>query len=110
MGSKTYFFQLESTETIEKIQDATMRAFMPLGGQITKIGKDLQISQGKEGVQFNFTADFDSTIVIRESSPNKYELMCTVNWKMNTLSIICLVVGIFIFWNFVDYTSFVVVY
>lgn len=97
MGSKTLFFQVETSEPIEKIQDAAVRAFMPLGGQINKIGNDLQISQGKEGVQFGFSADFDATVIIRETSQQKYELLCTVNWKMNTLSIICLVVGFFIF-------------
>ena len=96
MGSKTLFFQIETKKSLAEIQEAATRAFMPLGGQIMKVGTGLNIKQGKEGVQFGFAADFDATLMIRESSPEHYELMCTVNWKMNTLSIVCLVVGIFV--------------
>ena len=97
MGSKTLFFQLESPKSVSEVQEAAQKAFIPLGGQIIKIGDGLQITQGKEGVQFGFSADFEATLIIREASPQHYELMCTVNWKMNSLSWICLIVGIFIF-------------
>jgi hypothetical protein len=97
MGSKTLFFQIESPQPIAEIQEAAIRAFMPLGGQIMKMGNGLEITQGKEGVQFGFSADFDASLMIREDSPQHFELMCTVNWKMNSLSWVCLIVGIFVF-------------
>jgi hypothetical protein len=97
MGSKTLFFQLESQKSLAEVQEAASRAFMPLGGQIMQMGSGLEIKQGKQGVQFGFAADFDASLMTRESSPQHYELMCTVNWKMNALSWVCLVVGLFAF-------------
>lgn len=97
MGSKTVFFQLSSPYSLEKVQDAAYRAFIPLGGQIIKLGNGLSIKDGKEGVQFGFTADFDATLTINQPKPEQFELVCIINWKMNTLTIASLVIGIFVF-------------
>lgn len=97
MGSKTVFFQFSSPHSLEEVQDAAYRAFSPLGGQIMKLGNGLSIKDGKEGVQFGFTADFDANLIMNQPKPEQYDLVCTINWKMNTLSIACLVIGIFVF-------------
>lgn len=97
MGSKTVFYQFDSPHTLEEVQDAAMRAFLPLGGQVIKMGNGLSIKDAKEGVQFGFTADFDATLNINQTKQDHYELICSINWKMNTLAIACLVIGIFVF-------------
>jgi hypothetical protein len=97
MGSKTVFYQFDSPHTKEEVQDAAMRAFLPLGGQIIKMNNGLSIKDGKEGVQFGFTADFEANLMINQPKQDHYELVCTINWKMNTLTIACLIIGIFVF-------------
>lgn len=97
MGSKMLFFQFNSSHSLSEVQDAAYKSFVPLGGQVIKTGNGLSIKEGKEGIQFGFAADFDSTLLINHSNPDHYDLSCTINWKMNTLTIICLVVGAFVF-------------
>ena len=97
MGSKMVFYQFESDKSIEEVREAAIKAFTPLGGQISPLGNGLKIKDGKNGVQFGFAADFDATFSINESKPGKFDLNCSINWKMSTVSIICLVVGLFVF-------------
>lgn len=97
MGSKTLFFQFNAPNTLDQVQEAANKAFIPLGGQITKLGNGLRIVQGKEGVQFAFTADFDATLTINQTKDDQFDMICAVNWKMNSLSIACLIIGIFVF-------------
>lgn len=97
MGSKLVFYQLETDKSMDEVKQAAVRAFTMLGGQVKPFGAGLQIIEGKNGVQFGFAADFDALFTINESKPGKYDLSCAVNWKMNTTTIICLVVGIFVF-------------
>jgi hypothetical protein len=97
MGSKSVFFQFSTPHSLEEIIDAAQRSFLSLGGQVTKVGNGLSIKDGKEGVQFGFTADFDATLMISQPKPEQYDLVCTINWKMNTLTIACLVVGFIVF-------------
>jgi hypothetical protein len=96
MGSKTLFHQFNSDHTMDEVLDAAYRAFIPLGGQVMKMGNGLAIKDGKEGVQYGFSADFEAQLNIHKSGENQYNLTCTVNWKMNTLTIVCLVIGIFV--------------
>jgi hypothetical protein len=97
MGAKTLFFQFSSPHSFEQIQEAAFKSFLPLGGQIIKTDNGLRITQGKEGVTFGFTADFDATLTISQPKEGKYDLVCIVHWKLNTLSIVCLIVGAFVF-------------
>ena len=97
MGSKTVFYQFSSQHSMQEVENAAYRAFIPLGGEITKLGNGLSIKNGKSGVQYGFTADLDATLTISQPSPDQYELICAVNWKMNALTIISLIVGIFVF-------------
>lgn len=97
MGSKTLFFQFSSPHTLEQVQEAGFKAFLPLGGQITKLGNGLRIIQGKEGIQFGFSADFDTSLTINQTKEEQFDLICAVNWKMNSLSIACLIIGFFVF-------------
>jgi len=97
MGSKMVFYQLETQESLEEVKMAAIKALTPLGGQIMPYGNGLQIINGKNGVQFGWTADFTSTLNINEIKPGKFDLNCEISWKMNTTTIICLVVGFFVF-------------
>lgn len=97
MGSKMVFYQFDSEKSIDEVREAAIKAFTPLGGQIAPLGNGLIIKDGKEGVQFGFAANFEATISITESKPGKFNLNCAINWKMSTLTIVCLVVGIFVF-------------
>jgi hypothetical protein len=97
MGSKTVFYQFQTTKSLSEVQDATSRALIPLGGQITRYGTGFQINQGKNGVQFSFSADFDAVVNITQQSQDKYEIICNIHWKMNALSILCLIIGLFVF-------------
>jgi len=110
MGSKTLYFQFETEKSLSEVRDAAIKAFTPLGGQIMKVGDGLRIIQGKEGVQFGFVADFEASVMIQETSPNHFEIVCNVNWKMNTFSWICLIIGIFAFgilWIFPLFSLFI---
>lgn len=97
MGAKSLFFQFSSPHTFEEVQEAAARSFLPLGGQIMKTSNGLTITQGKEGVNFSFTADFDATLTISQTKEGQYDLFCNVHWKLNTLSIVCLIIGAFVF-------------
>ena len=97
MGSKILFQQVVCENSFDEVKEATIQALSILGGQINRIGNGFQVDQGKNGVQFGFAADISATVNIIESAPSKFDITCSLNWKMNNLSIICLIVGIFVF-------------
>ncbi len=97
MGSKMVFHQIESNKPIEEIVEAATKALSPLGGQINPTVNGLQIIQGKNNIQFGFAADFDAILLINKSNSDKYTLNCTISWKMSTVTIACLIIGLFVF-------------
>ena len=97
MGNKTVFYQLDSNKSLEEIKVASQKALMLMGGTIQDRGDGFQITQAKNGINFSFTADFDTFVNIRESKPGKYEFLINANWKPNALFWACLVIGFFIF-------------
>lgn len=97
MGSKVLFTQVHTSATIDQVVDALFQTLTSLGGIITKQNNTLLIDGGKEGVQFGFSADFDSQTIVQQMSPDSYNITMNIHWKMNTLTIICLVVGAFVF-------------
>ncbi len=98
MGSKMLFNVLNTDKPIEEITSAIQKSVMVLGGQIVRLNENtLRIVNGKEGVQFGFAADLDATINITSKPDNRYEVITNINWKMNTLTWICFIVGFFVF-------------
>ena len=97
MGSKIVIHQIESKKSMNDVRNAAIKAFTPLGGQISPLEDGLQIVQGKNNIQFGFAADFDAILNIVETKPEKFALNCTVNWKMSGTTIACLVIGFFVF-------------
>jgi hypothetical protein len=97
MGSKTIFHQLESDKTLDEVKMATQKSLMMMGGTVQPRGDGFQLLQANTGINFAFTADFDTFVSIRESKPGKFEILVNANWKPNVLFWICLIVGFFIF-------------
>jgi len=98
MGSKMLYQSFETERSQEEIMAALGKGLMFLGGQVSKIGNNtIMVVNGKEGIQFGFAADFESTITVNPKGERKFEVICNISWKMNTLAWICLIVGIFVF-------------
>jgi len=96
MGSKVLFTQVNTSASIGEVVDALAQALAPLGGEIAKLNNIIQINNGKEGVQFGFSGDFESQALVQEAAPNQYNITLNIRWKMNKLTIICLIVGFFV--------------
>ena len=97
MGSKTLYYQVSTDRSLEAVQGAVRQSFGLLGGSILPREDGFEVVQGTQGVQFAFTADFSGYVNIVHAEPGKYDIMCTVNWKPNTVFWICLVIGFFVF-------------
>lgn len=97
MGSKVLFTQVHTNASLEQVIGSLSQTVTPLGGIVTKLNNTLQINGGKEGVQFGFAADFDSQTIVQQTEANSYNITMNIHWKMNTLTIICLIVGFFVF-------------
>lgn len=97
MGSKVLFTQVHTNASLEQVIDTLSQTVTPLGGIVTKLNNTLHINGGKEGVQFGFAADFDSQTIVQQTAADSYNITMNIHWKMNTLTIICLILGIFVF-------------
>lgn len=97
MGSKILYTQVKTSASLEQVVDNLAQCLLPLGGAIAKSSNTVQLEGGKEGVQFGFTADFSSQAVVQQTDNNTFNITMNVQWKMSTLTIICLIVGIFVF-------------
>jgi hypothetical protein len=95
MGKKVLFSQVETTKSIPEIISAAKAAFRSVGGTVDDTLNGFIITQGKDGVSFDFTADLRCTLGVKEIKPERYEIECQITWGMNALSWICLVVGLF---------------
>lgn len=97
MGTKVLFTQVHTSAPLEQVVNALSQTVIPLGGIVTKLNNTLLIKDGKEGVQFGFSADFDSQTIVQQTATDTYNVTMNIHWKMNTLTIVCLVVGFFVF-------------
>ena len=97
MGSRTLYQQIVTERSLEEVKEAVRTSFRSLGGTLIDTPGGISLKQGNQGVQFAFTADLMAYVNVREVKENKYELECQLKWTMNALSIICLVIGIFVF-------------
>lgn len=97
MGSKILYTQVRTSASLEQVVDTFAQCLIPLGGTIAKFNNTLQLDNAKEGVQFGFAADFNSQAVVQQSAENTYNITMNIQWKMSTLTIICLIVGFFVF-------------
>jgi len=97
MGSKTLFTQVASEKSIDDVKVALKQAFQSVGGLMIESPRGIEINQGVNGVSFAFAADVSAQVNIRQVNDRLYEIECTVSWKMSALSIICLIVGLFMF-------------
>ncbi len=95
MGSKILYTQVRTSASLEQVVDSLAQCLLPLGGAISKSNNVVQLEGGKEGVQFGFTADFSSHAVVQLSGTDTFNITMNIQWKMNTLTIICLIVGVF---------------
>jgi hypothetical protein len=97
MGSKTLFTQVASEKSIDDVKVALKQAFQSVGGLMIESPRGIEIKQGVNGVSFAFAADVSAQVNIRQVNDRLYEIECTVSWKMSALSIICLIIGLFMF-------------
>ena len=97
MASRTLYTQIETEKSLVEVKEAVKTAFRSVGGSIQESSTGMLIKQGVNGVSFAFTADVAAQINVRQVKENRFEVECLINWSMNALSWICLVVGIFIF-------------
>ena len=96
MGSKTLYHQISTERGLDRVREATQRSLVLLGGSMMPRGDGFEITQGAQGVNFAFTADFSTFVNIVQSQPGRYDIMCTVSWKPNVVFWICFVVGFFV--------------
>lgn len=98
MPSKMLYQVIETVKSLDEVSTALKNNSTILGGQTVQLSNNsLRIVNGKEGVQFGFSADFDATITVNPKPENRYEIISNITWKMNTLSWICFIVGFFVF-------------
>lgn len=97
MGSKTIFHQLETTRSLDEVKGALQKTLTLMGGTVLNRGDGFQVTQAKNGINFAFSADFDTFVSVRESKPGTYEILVNANWKPNSVFWVCLIVGFFIF-------------
>jgi hypothetical protein len=96
MGSTTLYMQMNTEKSPEEINAAIRQAFSSVGGTIQTTPTGIEVKQGANGISFAFAADFNAQVDLRHVKEDKYEIQCSIQWKLNALSIICLVVGIFV--------------
>jgi hypothetical protein len=96
MGSKTVMYSINTQKSMEEVKQATLRSLMVLGGTVTDMGDNIQIKEGKNNVNFGFTANFDAWVNIRQVTPERYDFFATINWKPNAVFWVCLGVGAFV--------------
>jgi hypothetical protein len=98
MGSKTLFYQIETQKSREEVVAATKNALVMLGGTPQNRGdNNIFVLQANNGVNFAFTADFETMVSVQENKPGRFDLLVNVNWKPNAVFWVCLIVGFFIF-------------
>jgi hypothetical protein len=97
MSTKMAFYQFESNKNLSEVKEAVRKSLSFLGGITLDQGDTLVVNQGVNGVNFAFTATFQALVGIRQTTPNKYEIMANIKWSPNALFWICLVIGFFIF-------------
>jgi hypothetical protein len=97
MGSRILYSQIVTDKSPDQIKEAIKIAFRSLGGTMLDTPTGIDIKQGTNGVSFGFAADLTASVNLRQVKENRYELECQLAWKLNGLSIACLVIGIFVF-------------
>ena len=97
MGSRTLYAQVVTEKSPDEIKEAIKNAFRSVGGTMQETPSGIEIKQGVSGVSFAFSADFTAQVNLRHVKEKVYEIECAIQWKLSALSIICLVVGFFIF-------------
>jgi hypothetical protein len=97
MGSRNLYEQVVTEKSPDEIKEAIKTAFRSVGGTMQETPSGVEIRQGVNGVSFAFSADFKAQVNLRQVKEKAYEIECAIQWKLNALSIICLVVGFFVF-------------
>jgi hypothetical protein len=94
MGSKTVYYTLETDQPLDLVTEAAGRALTMVGGTIVPIAGGYEITQGVNGVNFAFTADFKAYVQVRAIDQRRYEVIANINWSPNAVFWVCLVVGV----------------
>lgn len=97
MGSKLLINQARTNKGKDAVVQAVAKSLSIVGGTQVQHPTGIQIIDGKEGVSFAFTANFTTDVTITPVSDDVYNIACNVNWKMNSLTIACLIIGVFVF-------------
>lgn len=97
MGSRALYAQVVTEKSPDEIKTAIKNAFRSVGGTMQETPSGIEIRQGVNGVNFAFSADLAAQVNVRHIKEKAYEIECAIQWKMNALSIVCLVVGYFAF-------------
>lgn len=97
MGSKMVMTQITTKKSLAEVKEAVSRSLLVLGGTVQPYGDGFKITQGTNGVNFAFSATFDSMINIRQVREDVYEVVGNINWNPNTAFWACLVIGFFVF-------------
>lgn len=96
MGSRTLYAQVVTEKSADEVWNAVQTAFRSVGGTMQMTPSGVEIKQGVNGVSFAFSADITAQVNLRQVRDQVYEIECALQWKMNALSIICLVIGFFV--------------
>jgi len=96
MGSTTLYMQVSTEKSPDEIKEAIKTAFNSVGGVVQTTPTGIEIKQGVNGISFAFAASFTAQVNLRHVKEDKYEIECLIQWKLNALSIMCLVVGFFV--------------
>jgi len=96
MGSKMVYHRIQSQKTLPEVREAVKRSLMFLGGSVFDAGNGFRLTQGTNGVNFAFAANFDALVDIRESQPGNYDITANVTWSPNAVFWIGLVSGFFL--------------
>jgi hypothetical protein len=89
--------RIKTSKPPEQIREATVNAFRRYGGgyQFTRDG--FVYLHGKQGIPNGSLVNITSQFTIRKMDDDSYEVAASVSWTMNEWSIICIVLGFFIF-------------
>lgn len=99
MASNRLLYTILTTDkSPNEIRQAVKKAFRLIGGQIIDTPDSIIIDGGTLGLNCSFAVDLSARINLWELEENTYRLECSLLWKLNALSWICLVAGWFFLW------------
>lgn len=98
MGSAVVYDTYTTTTGVQGVKYAVGQALRQVGGAMHETPDGIVIEGGAQGVSMSFTAKITAVVSVRETSPNRYDVSCSLTWKPSAVVWICLIVGFFVLW------------